>query len=78
MREHKEGNRGGCKHDGKKHQGNAQELPLPGRLALPLKVDCRLLTIGVPALVVPPRLVPSGMKLMVMSWGFIQALPVAE
>ena len=30
------------------------------------------------AMVVLPRLVPSGMKLIVMTAGFIQALPVAE
>ena len=43
----------------------------PARPGLLLNVLWRLLT-G------PPMLVPSGMKLMVMTSGFIQALPVAE
>ncbi len=43
----------------------------PFSLGLLLKVEKRLL-------VGPPRLVPSGMKLMVMAVGFIQALPMAE
>ena len=44
----------------------------PFKLALLLKVDIRLLVTP------PPRLVPSGMKLSVMSAGFGHALPEAE
>ena len=44
---------------------------LPSRLALLLNVENRLL------LTPPPRLVPSGMKLMVMIWGLGQRPPVA-
>ena len=44
----------------------------PARLDLLLKVENRLLETP------PPRFVPSGMKLIVMSWGFGQMLPEAE
>ena len=56
--------------------GGGAELMLGwgrGRLALLLKVALQLLVIGCPGC--SSRRGGSGMKLMVMSWGFIQALP---